>query len=183
MENGSMPSAGVHEIDEDAAAGGDFAMDGDVDDGGAAVLEARGVERPLVAFQEDVGGHGRHVVEIVMEEVAFVGDAVGIRGEIVRNDLLVGSGKVPAEFRGGEAELELREIVSGGARLEGDAVGACLAMRPDGDLVKFSGAACCEYDIGRVEDGEAIVRLPEILFVEADQADDAFGAVRCLVRQ
>ena len=173
----------AHEIDENAASGGDFAMDGDVDDRGTAILEARGVERPLIAFQEDVRGHGRHVVEIVMEEEPLVGDAIGVRGEIIRNDLLICSGEIPAEFRGGEAELELREIVSGGSCLEGDAVGANLPMRPDGDFVKLSWTTGCENDVRRVEDGETVVWLPEIVFVETEQADDAFGAVLRLVRQ
>ena len=173
----------AHEINENAAAGGDFAMDGDVDDGGAAILEPCGVEWPLVSFQENVGGHGRHVVEIVMEEEAFVGDAVCIRREIVWNNLLVCSREIPTEFCGGEAELELCKIISGGSCFEGEAVGANLTMRPDGYFVKLARSASCENDIRRVEDGEAIVRLPEIFFIQAEQANDTLFAVRRLVCQ
>ena len=64
--------------------------------------------------------------------------------------------------------MEFREIVSGGSCLEGDAVGADLPMRPDRDFVKFSWTASCENDICRVEDGETVVWLPEILFIQVE---------------
>ncbi len=56
-------------------------------------------------------------------------------------------------------------------------MGTDLSMRPDGNLVKFARAASCENNIRRVEDGETVVWLPEILLIQAKKADDALFAV------
>ncbi len=160
----------VGEVEEDASSGGDFVVDGDVDDGGAAVLGSGGVEGPLVSLEEDAGGEVRHVIEVVVEEVSAVGVSVGGGREVVGDDLLVGAGEVPAEGGGGESELEFGEVVGLCAEVECEGVRAGLSVWPDGDAVEFAGASGGEDDVSRVDEGESVSVAVVLFAVEADGA-------------
>ena len=90
------------EIEEDAATSAERLLAHQQVDARGAGFGLRGVERPLVALEEDhARSGGRISAEGGEQEVARVGDAVRRGGNEARQRLHVGSGNVPAELHRG----------------------------------------------------------------------------------
>src|SRR5713101_4726654 len=98
------------EIHQDFPSHPGLAKDGNIDKARTEVEHSRGMERPLIALAENVGGELLRRSIVVAEEIAL--DAIGIDGMDVRQALRVRSRQIPAKSiaRRADRELTFRQI-------------------------------------------------------------------------
>ena len=132
-----------------------LAVDREVDEAGAEVEHPRGVERPLVALAEDVGGELLRRAVVVGEEVVLL--PVRIDGVDVRQRLDVGAGEVPGEALAprADAELALGQVDELDAGIERQAERAEAAVGIDAVAVELAGSAGGEDEHRALEEDEA----------------------------
>jgi hypothetical protein len=121
------------EIHQHFASHPGLAKDGKIDKARTEVEHSRGMERPLIALAEDVGGEFLRRSIVIAEEIAL--DAIGIDGIDLR------------PWRS-DPELTFRQIDRLHASFERKPQGAEAMLKVDAVAIKFAGSARRDDEVG-----------------------------------